>query len=149
MGSRSWNAYLCLDKDLEMKNKKMIWFGRILSVLVSLQFAYSALAKIFPSVFYPEMTAQMEKIGLPLSILTPVAILEILCIITYLIPATAVLGAVLFTGYLGGAMLTHLRVGESVSVHVMLGGLIWLGIYVREPRLWDLLPIRKRRKEVL
>ena len=125
------------------KNMKVIWFARILSVLLCCQFGFSAAAKLFPKVLYPEMTEQMAKIGLPESILVPVAILEILCIVTYLIPATAVLGAVLFTGYLGGAMLTHLRAGEGVTIHVILGGLLWLGIYLREGRLRELLPIRK------
>lgn len=126
-----------------MKASKTIWFGRILSVALCLQFGFSALTKLFPMVFFPDMPAQMAKIGLPESILVPVACLEILCIVTYLIPWTSVLGAVLFTGYLGGAMLTHMRVGESVLMHVILGGLIWLGIYVREPRLHAILPFRK------
>lgn len=89
------------------------------------------------------MIEQMTRIGLPESILMTVAILEILCVVTYLIPATAVLGAVLFTGYLGGAILTHLRVGEPVYLHIFLGGLIWLGIYLREQRLHSILPIRR------
>lgn len=127
-------------------NKKLVWIGRVLSVLLCLQFAYSAISKLFPQIFFPEMTAQMAKIGLPENILPLIAILEILCIVTYLIPYTAVLGAVLFTGYLGGAMLTHLRVGESVLIHIILGGLIWLGVYLRESRLHDLLPVRKNIK---
>lgn len=127
-----------------MKNKKTVWIGRVLSGLVSFQFAFSAAAKLFPQVFYPQMIEQMTRIGLPESILMTVAILEILCIVTYLIPATSVLGAVLFTGYLGGAMLTHLRVGENVAIHVVLGIVIWLGLYLREPRLRELLPLRKK-----
>lgn len=126
-----------------MSNPKIIWAGRIISVLISLFFLFNVAVKLFPQVFYPEMIEQMAKIGLPESILPTIAILELMCVIFYLIPRTTVLGAVLFTGYLGGAMLTHLRVGEPVTVHVIFGGVIWLGVYLREPRLRDLLPIRK------
>ena len=126
-----------------MNNKKTIWAGRILSVLVCAQFAFSAAAKLFPAALFPTMPEEMAKIGLPLTILPLIATLEILCVVLYLIPQTAVLGAVLFTGYLGGAMLTHLRVGEYVYMHIVLGLLIWLGVYLREKRLHDILPIRK------
>ena len=125
-------------------NKKLCWLGWVISIGACAPFIFSAAAKVAPHLFFPEMPEQMEKIGLPLSILPIVAALEILCIVVYLIPPTAVLGAVLFTGYLGGAMLTHLRVEQSVLLHIVLGGLIWLGIYIREPRLRQVLPIRKK-----
>ena len=126
-----------------MKSSKIVMLGRVLSVLVSLQFLFSAAAKLFPETFYPQMTQQMVGIGLPLTILPIIATLEILCVVLYLIPATAVLGAVLFTGYLGGAILTHLRVGENVALQIILGLVIWLGIYLREARLHALLPFRR------
>jgi hypothetical protein len=126
-----------------MNGKAAYWVGWVISVLATLQFAFSAAAKLFPQIFYPQMLEQMAQIGLPADILPLIATLEILCIVTYLIPPTAVLGAVLFTGYVGGAMLTHLRVGQHVYLHIVLGGLIWLGIYLREPRLRALLPIRR------
>lgn len=126
-----------------MNNKTMMWTGRVISVLVGLFFGFNALVKLFPQTFYPQMIEQMAGIGLPATILPIIATLEIICVIIYLIPMTAVLGAVLFTGYLGGAILTHLRVGEAVYVHIILGGLIWLGIYLREGRLRQILPIRK------
>ena len=127
-----------------MKTQKIVWMGRILSALVVLPFAFSAAAKLFPEALYPKMHQEMVAIGLPESILPTVATLEILCIVTYLIPATSVLGAVLFTGYLGGAMLTHLRAGEPVVMHIVLGTVIWLGLYLREPRLHALLPFRRK-----
>jgi len=126
-----------------MKHSKVKIAGTAISVLMSLLFLQSAMAKLFPEMIYPQMPEQMQKIGLPLTILPVVATLEILCVVVYLIPTTAVLGAVLFTGYLGGAILTHLRVGESVHMQVIFGGLIWLGIYLREPRLRSILPVRK------
>ena len=126
-----------------MKYSKVKITGTVISVLMSLLFMQSAFAKLFPEIIYPQMPEQMQKIGLPITILPVIATLELLCVVIYLIPTTAVLGAILFTGYLGGAILTHLRLGESVLMHVILGGLIWLGIYLREPRLRSILPIRK------
>jgi len=61
----------------------------------------------------------------------------------YLVPPTAVLGAVLLTGYVGGIILTHWRVGDPVVIPIVLGLLVWLGIYLREPRLAALLPVRR------
>ena len=126
-----------------MDKTKLMWIGRVISGVMVLPFAFSAACKIAPQALYPQMPEQMAAIGLPLHILTPVALLEILCIATYLIPQTSILGAVLFTGYLGGAMLTHIRVDQNVAMHVVFGGLLWLGIYLREPRLWRLLPLRR------
>ena len=129
-----------------MENKRMHWAGIILSNLLGLFFAFNVLVKLFPETFYPQIVEQMAGIGLPASILRPIAILEGLCVLTYLIPATSIFGAILFTGYLGGAILTHLRVDQPVYMQATLGILIWLGVYLREPRLWNLLPVRKQIK---
>jgi hypothetical protein len=76
-----------------------------------------------------------------------IGILEIICLAIYLVPSTAVLGAVLFTGYLGGAIASHVRVGNPLFSHELfptyIAGLLWLGLYLREPRLRALLPLRK------
>ena len=61
----------------------------------------------------------------------------------YLIPTTSILGAILVTGYVGGTIVTHLRVGEPVYVQIALGILVWLGLYLREARLRELLPLRR------
>ncbi len=129
---------------MKMKLSKMEWAGVLITVLIGCFFGFNALVKLFPETFYPEMIKQMEGIGLPATILPIVAGLEILCVVLYLIPPTSLLGAVLFTGYLGGAMLAHLRVGESVMIHIVLGAFIWLGIYLREPRIRALIPLRKK-----
>ena len=121
-------------------NGKVVWVGRVLSVLVSSLFLFSAVMKFKGG---PDLEAGMAHLGLPMSLVVPLAILELACVAIYLIPPTAVLGAVLLTGYLGGAICTHLRVGDPVVVHIVLGGLIWLGIYLREERLWKVLPIRR------
>ncbi|QDU10062.1 DoxX family protein [Gimesia aquarii] len=118
----------------------MIWIGRVVSVLVALAFGMSAMMKLKGG---PEFAEGMEKLGLPESMILPLAILEIFCVLLYLIPWTAVLGAILLTGYMGGAICTHWRVGDPFMIQVAIGVLIWLGLYLREKRLWGVLPIRK------
>ncbi len=126
---------------LPTQNKKMVWTGHALSVSVSLLLAFSAVMKLMTS---PEILKGMDHLGIPHSLITTVGILEISCVIVYLVPATSVVGAILLTGYMGGAILTHLRVGEAVPVQVLLGVVVWLGLYLREPRLHALLPLRKK-----
>jgi hypothetical protein len=75
--------------------------------------------------------------------MVPLGILELSCVVIYLIPATSVLGAILVTGYIGGALCTQLRVGEPWYSLVVIGIFIWLGLYLREDRLKPLIPLRK------
>jgi DoxX-like protein len=118
---------------------KIVWTGRVISALVSLVFLFSAFMKLKGG---PELAEGMAHLGLPESMVVPLAILELSCVVVYLIPQTAVLGAILVTGYIGGALCTHWRVGDVFVVHVVLGILVWLGLYLREPRLKALIPIR-------
>ena len=119
---------------------KVVWIGRLISGLVALPFAMSAAMKFTTP---PEVLEGMAHLGLPASLIWPLGILELLCVAVYLIPGTSILGALLFTGYVGGAILTHLRIGEPVFLQIALGVLIWLGLYLREPRLRELLPLRR------
>jgi len=123
-----------------MQSVKMTWGGRAASALAALPFVPSAVMKLTA---HPEAVKGMGHLGLPESMILPLGILELFCVVVYAVPATAVLGALLLTGYMGGAILTHLRIGEPVYVHVALGVLIWLGVWLREPRLRALLPLRK------
>jgi hypothetical protein len=93
--------------------------------------------------------AQMAKdwaaFGYPPSTLLPIGVTEIACAVLYAIPATSALGAVLVTGYLGGAVATHVRLSQPVwPAPALLGVLAWLGLYLRDPRLRALLPLRRR-----
>jgi len=90
-----------------------------------------------------EVKQGIAHLGLPESMLTPLSILELACAVVYLIPATSVLGTILLTGYIGGAICTHWRVGDPFFIQVGLGILVWLGIYLREERLKALLPVRR------
>lgn len=123
-----------------MASRKVIWIARVISILVSLVFIFSAVMKFMGG---PEVAQGMAHLGLGERMVIPLAILELACVVVYLIPPTAVLGAVLLTGYLGGAILTHWRVGDPFYAPIVLGLLIWLGIYLREDRLKPVLPIRR------
>jgi DoxX-like protein len=119
---------------------KVVWAGRVISVLASLVFLFSAFLKLKGG---PELAQGIAHLGLPESMVMPLAIVEISCTVIYLIPATSVLGAVLLAGYVGGAICTHWRVGDPFFVQIVLGLLVWLGLYLREPRLKALIPLRR------
>lgn len=119
----------------------IVWVGRVISALVSLAFAMSAFMKFKGGA---ELTQGMAHLELPESLIIPLAILELSCAAIYAVPATSVLGAILLTGYMGGAIGTHLRVGDPFYMQIGLGILVWLGLYLRENRLKGLVPLRTR-----
>jgi hypothetical protein len=124
-----------------MSSPRLVWTGRVVSFLGALPFVPSAAMKLLR---HPEVVGSMTHLQLPEPMVLPLGILELLCVVVYAVPRTAVLGAILLTGYVGGAMLTHLRLGEPVYLHVALGVLLWLGLFLREPRLRELLPLRRQ-----
>lgn len=116
------------------------WIGHILSILPCLLLVFSAVMKLVK----PAGTAEgFAHLGVPLTQATGLGILEIACTVVYLIPRTAVLGAILLTGYLGGATVIHLRVGDPFIMQPLLGVLLWGGLFLREPRLRVLIPLRR------
>jgi hypothetical protein len=121
-------------------SKKMLWAGWIMSILPVLMFCFSASMKFMKP---PDMEKGLEHIGWTVSQMLGLGILEVTCTIIYLIPRTAVLGAILLTGYIGGAIATHVRVNDAIFVHIIIGVLIWGGVYLRDPRLRALIPLRK------
>ena len=124
-------------------SKKGLWAGRILSGLVVLFLIPDGIIKFIKPA--PVVDA-FAHLGLPLSISVTLGIILLLSTVLYAIPATSVLGAILLTGYLGGAVSTHLRIGDPLFSHVLfptyLGLLLWLGLYLREERLRALIPLR-------
>jgi hypothetical protein len=118
-----------------------LWTGRALSGLPVLMLLLSASMKLshLPMV----VETFVGKLGYPASMLPALAVLELFCTIVYVVPRTAVLGAVLLTGYLGGAVATHVRVGEAFVIPLLLGVLLWAGLYLRDERIRALLPLRK------
>jgi hypothetical protein len=120
--------------------KAVLWTGRVISALPALMLLASASMKLSHS---PQVVSMFtNKLGYQESSLTGLALLEIACTALYLIPQTAFLGALLLTGYLGGAIATHVRVGEPFATPLVLGVLVWVGLYLRESRLKALAPLR-------
>lgn len=120
---------------------KKIWIGRVLTGLVVAPFMMSAAMKFANG---PQVAQGVEHLGWPPAMIIPLGVIEILCVLFYLLPPSSVLGAILLTGYIGGAIATHLRIGESPWLQVVLGVLVWLGLFLREERLAELLPIRAK-----
>ncbi len=89
------------------------------------------------------MLKTFSELGYSASLARPIACVEVACVITYLFPRTAVLGAILLTGYLGGATASHVRAGQPFYLPVAVGVLVWLGLYLRDSRLRTLVPLRK------
>jgi hypothetical protein len=122
------------------RGKWMLWAGRVLSGLSSLMLVFSGSMKLSGN---PQMVEQFEKtFGYPGSTLPIIGVIEIACVALYLIPRTAVLGAVLLTGYLGGAVATHVRIGDPFIAPILLGAAVWGGLFLRDPRIRALLPLR-------
>lgn len=119
------------------------WAGYILSGLPAIFLILDAVGKLFK----PEVVVKgTVELGYPESVIVPLGILLLVCTIIYLIPQTAVLGAILLTGYLGGTVATHVRIGNPLFTHILfgvyLGVMLWLGIYFRDSRLRQLVPLR-------
>jgi hypothetical protein len=116
-------------------SKKRLWAGRIISAIPILFLLVDGVLKLVKPAPVVEATVQL---GYPESVIVGLGIVLIGCTVVYLIPRTSVLGAILLTGYLGGAVATHVRVGDSlftILFPMLVGLLIWGGLYLRNDRL--------------
>jgi hypothetical protein len=123
-------------------SKAMLWTGYVLSVLPSLFLLFDGAMKLVKPAFVVDATV---KLGYPESVILGLGIVLLASTVLYLIPRTSVLGAILLTGYLGGAVATHVRVEEGlfpVLFPVVFGALLWGGLVLRDARLRALLPLR-------
>jgi len=122
-------------------SKKAVWTGRVLSALAVLFLIFDASVKVLRSPFAVDATAQL---GYPESVVVTLGLIQIACLIVYLIPNTSVLGAILWTGYLGGAVATHVRVQSPLFTHTLVpiyvAALLWLGLWLRDNRVRAVLP---------
>ncbi len=124
-------------------SRRTIWVGWILGAIPVLLMAMSAVMKLSRSQQVVENWG--PKFGYPDGALFAIALLELTCAVLYALPRTATLGAILVTGYLGGAAATHVRIGEAAFVSpVILGAMAWGGLFLRDPRLRALLPLRRK-----
>lgn len=120
-----------------------VWAGWALSALPVLALVASASMKLSGSAKVVEMFS--GKFGYSAGVLAPIGVVELLCALLYVIPQTSFLGAVLVTGYLGGAIATHVRVADAFAPPLVLGVLAWAGLWLRDERLRQLLPLRRAR----
>ena len=117
------------------------WTGYVMTILPSLFLLFDGVMKLFKPRFVVEATMQL---GYQESTIIPIGVILVICTALYLIPITSVLGAILLTGYLGGAVATHVRAGQGsfpIIFPVIIGALIWGGLYVRDHRLRNLIPL--------
>ena len=119
---------------------RMLWAGRIVSALPVLLLTLSGVMKLVKPA---PVVEGFTHLGYPEDLALGLAIVELACTLLYVIPRTSVLGAILLTGYLGGATATHVRVGDAFVAPVLLGVVLWLGLYLRDSRLRALLPLRR------
>jgi len=123
-------------------SKFQIWAGRTISALVVLFFLFDGGIKVMRLAPAVEGTV---RLGYPENLLVSIGIVALICVTLYAVPHTSVLGAILLTGYLGGATATQVRVGASlfsVLFPVIFGILIWAGLFLRDDRLRALVPLR-------
>src|SRR5260370_32972975 len=97
-------------------SNKMVWVGRLISALPILFLLFDSVMKLMR---IAPVLESMAKLGYPESLARGIGILELVCVVLYLIPRTSILGAILLTGYLGGAVATHVRIGDPLFSHVL------------------------------
>jgi len=125
---------------------RMVLAGRLLSALPILFLLFDAVMKLVRPLPAPVLEAA-GKLGYAPSSMPVIGALLLVCVLIYAIARTAVLGAILLTGYLGGAVATHLRVGDPLFSHILfpvyVGVLVWSGVFLREERVRQLVPFRR------
>jgi hypothetical protein len=123
-------------------SNKQLWVGRTMSAMPALFLLVDGAMKLVK----PEVVIKATvELGYAESVIVPLGIVLLTCTILYLVPRTAVLGAILLTGYLGGAVATHVRAGQGlfeILFPVVFGALLWGGLVLRDERLRELLPLR-------
>ena len=122
------------------------WLGRVLSGLVIVFLLFDGAIKLVP---WPVVTETMDKMGYGSSetLARNLGIITIVCTLLYSVPPTSILGAILLTGYLGGAIASHVRIGSPLFTHILfgfyLGLMVWGGLWLRDPTLRRLIPFRR------
>ena len=128
---------------VESSAKKRSIAGYVLTGLVAVFLTFDTVMKVLQ--LAPAMQGTIE-LGYPASTVLTIGLIELVCLVLYLVPRTSVLGALVLTGYLGGAIATHVRVGSPLPTHTLfpiyVALMVWGGLYLRESRLRELLPFR-------
>jgi hypothetical protein len=125
-------------------SKRGLWAGRIITGLTVAFLTFDSVIKLLRLPVAVQGTVQL---GYPENTVLAIGIVQLVCVIAYVLPRTSILGAILLTGYLGGAVATHVRVGSPLVSHtlfaVFVGVLVWLGLYLRDKELRSLVPVRR------
>src|SRR5262245_11944051 len=128
----------------EAPDRRMLWAGRILSGLLVVFLLFDGAIKLVP---LDVVNTTSQELGIPVHLSRTLGVMTLVCVLLYAWPRTAVLGAILLTGYLGGAIYVHVRAGSPLLSHTLFGvylGLIaWGGLWLRDARLRALMPWRQ------
>ena len=130
------------EKPTARASTKMLWAGRVFSALPALFLLFDGAMKLVKPTFVVNATVEL---GYPENVIVPLGVVLTVCTVLYLIPRTAIVGAILLTGYLGGAVATHVRMGQGwfeILFPVIFGALLWGGLVLRDGRLRSLVPWR-------
>src|SRR5512145_314037 len=129
-----------------VSSRSAVWTGRVLSTLAVLFLAFDSTGKLLE---IPPVVSGAAQLGYPSSAVFSLGVILLVCVVTHVIPSTSVLGAVLLTGYLGGAVATHVRVNSPLFTHTLfpiyVAAFVWGGLILRDPPLRTYLPWRGRR----
>ena len=129
--------------DTTAPSRSRLLTGRILTILATLFLLFDGVMKLFQPL---PVTKAMTQLGFPSHLFVPIGVILLICTALYALPATSVLGSMLLTGYLGGAVVSQMRIGASLFgstlFPIYFAVLLWAGIYLREPRLRPLIPVR-------
>jgi hypothetical protein len=124
-------------------SKKMLWTGRIVSWVIAALLLLDAVMKVLQ---VPQVMEGTVKVGYPAGTVRPIGIILLLCLICYVIPRTSVLGAILLTGYLGGAVATNVRISTPLFSYTLIpmyvGVLVWGGLFLQDEGVRALIPLR-------
>jgi hypothetical protein len=127
-------------------SKSALWSGRVVSGLVIVFLLFDGAIKLVP---WPVVTETMDRMGYGSSetLARSLGLITLVCTVLYAVPPTSILGAILLTGYLGGAIASHVRIGSPLFSHVLfgfyLGLMVWGGLWLRDRRLRTLLPLSR------
>jgi hypothetical protein len=139
-------AVLATSRPATVPARRRPWAAAIVTALPALFLAFDGVSKLLEARPVLEAT---QRLGYPLDTARPLGLVLLACLALYLVPRTAVLGAVLLTGYLGGAVATHVRMSDPLATHVLfpvyVATLLWTGLYLRDGRLQALVPWRGAR----
>jgi hypothetical protein len=121
---------------------RSLWAGRIMSAIVVIALVADGAIQLFAPA---QIASMLQETGFAMDLTRVVGPILLACAILYAIPASSVLGAILVTGFLGGAICAHVRIGELGSppelISMALGAMTWGGLYLRDPRIRAILPL--------